>query len=70
MMNKIQAKELYEKMFASYPDVLTVEDATKLLGFKSQTGRDTAGASAQDSQSKSWPFLHDSEGISHRLSLG
>ena len=37
MMNKIQAKELYEKMFASYPDVLTVEDATKLLGFKSQT---------------------------------
>ena len=38
MMNKIQVKELYEKMFASYPDVLTVEDATKLLGFKSQTG--------------------------------
>ena len=37
MMNKIQVKELYEKMFASYPDVLTVEDATKLLGFKSQT---------------------------------
>lgn len=37
MMNKIQAKELYEKMFANYPDVLTVEDATKLLGFKSQT---------------------------------
>ena len=37
-MNKIQAKELYEKIFASYPDVLTVEDATKLLGFKSQTG--------------------------------
>ena len=36
MMNKIQAKELYEKMFANYPDVLTVEDATKLLGFKSQ----------------------------------
>lgn len=26
MMNKIQAKELYEKMFANYPDVLTVED--------------------------------------------
>ena len=25
MMNKIQVKELYEKMFASYPDVLTVE---------------------------------------------
>ena len=24
-MNKIQVKELYEKMFASYPDVLTVE---------------------------------------------
>ena len=37
MMNKIQAKELYEKMFANYPDVLTVENATKLLGFKSQT---------------------------------
>ena len=37
MMNKIQVKELYEKMFASYPDVLTVEDATKLLGLKSQT---------------------------------
>ncbi|MFR1570139.1 MAG: helix-turn-helix domain-containing protein [Christensenellales bacterium] len=37
MMNKIQAKELYEKMLANYPDVLTVEDATKLLGFKSQT---------------------------------
>ena len=25
-------------MFANYPDVLTVEDATNLLGFKSQTG--------------------------------
>ena len=37
MMNKIQAKELYEKMLANYPDFLTVEDATKLLGFKSQT---------------------------------
>ena len=37
MMSKIQVKELYEKMFASYPDVLTVEDAKKLLGFKSQT---------------------------------
>ena len=37
MMSKIQAKELYEKMFASYPDVLTGEDAPKLLGFKSQT---------------------------------
>ena len=37
MMNKIQGKELYEKMFANYPDVLTVEDATNLLGFKSQT---------------------------------
>ena len=37
MMNKIQAKELYEKMLANYPDVLTVEDATQLLGFKSQT---------------------------------
>lgn len=37
MMNKIQVKELYEKMFANYPDALTVEDAIKLLGFKSQT---------------------------------
>ena len=37
MMNKIQVKELYEKMFANYPDALTVEDVTKLLGFKSQT---------------------------------
>ena len=37
MMNKIQAKKFYRKMFANYPDVLTVEDATKLLGFKSQT---------------------------------
>ena len=35
-MNKIQAKELYEKMLANYPDVLTVEDATKLLGFKAR----------------------------------
>ena len=37
MMNKIQEKELYKKIFANYPDVLTVEDATSLLGFKSQT---------------------------------
>ncbi len=37
IMNKIQAKKFYRKMFANYPDVLTVEDATKLLGFKSQT---------------------------------
>ena len=37
MMNKIQAKKFYRKMLANYPDVLTVEDATKLLGFKSQT---------------------------------
>ncbi len=37
MMNKTQAKELYDKMFANYPDVLTVGDAAKLLGFKSQT---------------------------------
>ena len=37
MMNKIQAKELYKRLFASYPDVLTVEEATKLLGFNSQT---------------------------------
>ena len=37
MMNKIQAKEFYEKIFANCPEVLTVEDATKLLGFKSQT---------------------------------
>ena len=36
-MNKIQAKELYKRLFASYPDVLTVEEATKLLGFNSQT---------------------------------
>ena len=32
MMNKIQAKELYEKMFANYPDVLTVEDGSKENG--------------------------------------
>ena len=38
MMNKFQARRFYRKMFASYPDVLTVEDATNLLGFKSQTG--------------------------------
>ena len=37
MMNKIQVKELYEKMFVNYPDVLSVEEATILLGFKSQT---------------------------------
>jgi excisionase family DNA binding protein len=38
MMNKFQARKFYMKMFANYPDVLTVEDATNLLGFKSQTG--------------------------------
>ena len=38
MMNKFQARKFYRKMFANYPDVLTVEDATNLLGFKSQTG--------------------------------
>ena len=37
-MNKFQARKFYRKMFANYPDVLTVEDATNLLGFKSQTG--------------------------------
>ena len=37
MMSKFQAIKFYTKMFASYPDVLTVEDATNLLGFKSQT---------------------------------
>ena len=37
MMNKFQARKFYRKMFANYPDVLTVEDATNLLGFKSQT---------------------------------
>ena len=36
-MSKFQARRFYTKMFANYPDVLTVEDATKLLGFKSQT---------------------------------
>ena len=38
MMNKFQSRKFYRKMFANYPDVLTVEDATNLLGFKSQTG--------------------------------
>ena len=38
MMNKFQARKFYRKMFANYSDVLTVEDATNLLGFKSQTG--------------------------------
>lgn len=38
MMSKFQARRFYTKMFANYPDVLTVEDATNLLGFKSQTG--------------------------------
>ena len=38
MMNKFQARKFYRKIFANYPDVLTVEDATNLLGFKSQTG--------------------------------
>ena len=37
MMNKFQARKFYRKMFTNYPDVLTVEDATNLLGFKSQT---------------------------------
>ena len=37
MMNQNQAKEYYEKMFVNYPDVLSVEEATTLLGFKSQT---------------------------------
>lgn len=37
MMNKFQARKFYRKIFANYPDVLTVEDATNLLGFKSQT---------------------------------
>ena len=37
-MNKFQARQFYRRMFANYPDVLTVEDATNLLGFKSQTG--------------------------------
>ena len=36
-MNQNQAKEYYKKLFVN-PDVLTVEDATNLLGFKSQTG--------------------------------
>ena len=38
MMNKFQVRKFYRKIFASYPDVLTVEDATNLLSFKSQTG--------------------------------
>ena len=36
-MNQNQAKEYYEKLFVNYPDVLSVEEATTLLGFKSQT---------------------------------
>ena len=32
-----QAKEYYKKLFVNYPDVLSVEEATTLLGFKSQT---------------------------------
>ena len=35
--NQNQAKEYYEKLFVNYPDVLSVEEATTLLGFKSQT---------------------------------
>ncbi|WP_367116195.1 helix-turn-helix domain-containing protein [uncultured Oscillibacter sp.] len=27
----------YKKLFVNYPDVLSVEEATTLLGFKSQT---------------------------------
>ncbi len=37
MMNQNQAKEYYKKLFVNYPDVLSVEEATTLLGFKSQT---------------------------------
>ena len=37
IMNQNQAKEYYEKLFVNYPDVLSVEEATTLLGFKSQT---------------------------------
>ena len=37
IMNQIQAKEYYKKLFVNYPDVLSVEEATTLLGFKSQT---------------------------------
>ena len=36
-MNQNQAKEYYKKLFVNYPDVLSVEEATTLLGFKSQT---------------------------------
>ena len=36
-MNQNQAKAYYEKLFVNYPDVLSVEEATTLLGFKSQT---------------------------------
>ena len=37
IMNQKQAKEYYKKLFVNYPDVLSVEEATTLLGFKSQT---------------------------------
>ena len=37
IMNQNQAKAYYEKLFVNYPDVLSVEEATTLLGFKSQT---------------------------------
>ena len=37
IMNQNQAKEYYEKLFVNYPDVLSVEEAITLLGFKSQT---------------------------------
>ena len=37
MMNQNQAKAYYKKLFVNYPDVLSVEEATTLLGFKSQT---------------------------------
>lgn len=37
IMNQNQAKEYYKKLFVNYPDVLSVEEATTLLVFKSQT---------------------------------
>ena len=35
IMNQNQAKEYYKKLFVNYPDVLSIEEATTLLGFKS-----------------------------------
>ncbi len=35
-MNQNQAKEYYKKLFVNYPDVLSVEEATTLLGFKAR----------------------------------